>query len=107
MPLTSILDMFLPLSCSCSKRSLLPDSTGICTTPHHTSTSSLPLITGFVYLQLGLWVGTRGSEDRLELGGLHDITLDLQLAAHEESLCVGLAGHQLAKVLLRERKSDY
>lgn len=60
-----------------------------------------------VDLQLGLWVGAGRGEDWLELGGLHDISLDLQLAAHEESLCVGLAGNELAEVLVGEREGDW
>lgn len=61
---------------------------------------------GFHSLQLGLRVGASRGEDWLELGGLHDVALDLQLAAHKESLCVGLAGNELAEVLLREGEGD-
>lgn len=69
--------------------------------------SILSLTISFGDLQLGLRVVAGRGENWLELGGLHDITLDLQLAAHEESLCVGLAGNELAKVLLRKGEGDY
>lgn len=40
-----------------------------------------PPIPTFIYLQLGL--GLRLLEDGVQLGGLHDIALDLELARHE------------------------
>lgn len=55
-------------------------------------------------LQLGL--GLSLLEDRLHLGGLHNITLDLELAAHEEALSVGLARDELAKVGFGKRQDN-
>lgn len=47
---------------------------------------------GKKYLQLGLGALLLGSvENRVELGGQHDGTLDLDLSRHEELLSVGLA----------------
>ena len=57
-------------------------------------------------LQLGL--GTLGLlQDRLHLGRLHDVALDLQLAAHEQALGVGLSGHELCEVGVGEVEGDY
>lgn len=81
-------------------------SSGISTT-HDTTLPSPNTRVGSADLQLGLWVGAGRCEDWLKLGSLHDITLDLQLTAHEESLCIGLAGNELAEVLLGEGKGDY
>lgn len=55
-------------------------------------------------LELGLGLGLL--EDGVELGGLHDVALDLELARHEEALGVGLAGDEVAKVGLREGEGD-
>lgn len=55
-------------------------------------------------LQLSL--GLSLLEDRLHLGGLHDVALDLELARHEEALGVGLAGAQVGKVLVGQDESD-
>ena len=55
----------------------LPDAPGvIIVTPIH-----YPPIPTFIYLQLGL--GLRLLEDGVQLGGLHDIALDLELARHK------------------------
>lgn len=56
------------------------------------------------HLKLGLRLGLL--EDGLHLGGLHDITLDLQLAAHEQLLRIGLAGDELGEVLVGEVEGD-
>lgn len=56
------------------------------------------------YLQLGLGLGLL--EDRLHLGGLHDIALDLELARHEELLGVGLAGDERGKVGVGQGQRD-
>lgn len=50
--------------------------------------------------QLGL--GLSLLQDRVQLGRLHDVARNLQLARHEETLGVGLAGDELAEVLIRE-----
>lgn len=55
-------------------------------------------------LKLGL--GLRLLEYGLHLGSLHDIALDLQLAAHEQLLCVRLAGNELGEVEVREDECD-
>lgn len=60
---------------------------------------------GLGFLQLGLGLGLL--EDGLHLGSLHDVALDLELAGHEEALGLGLAGDELAKVLVGERQSDW
>ena len=52
------------------------------------------------HLQLGLGLGLL--QDGVQLGGLHDISLNLKLAAHEQALGVGLAGDELTKVVIRE-----
>jgi hypothetical protein len=56
-------------------------------------------------LQLGLGLGLL--QDRVQLGGLHDVALDLELSAHEKALRVGLAGDQAREVVFAENKSDY
>lgn len=55
-------------------------------------------------LQLGLGLGLL--EDGLHLGSLHDVALDLELAAHEETLGVGLAGDEGTEVLIRKVEGD-
>jgi hypothetical protein len=55
-------------------------------------------------LQLGLGLGLL--QHRVKLGRLHDVALDLELAAHEETLSIGLASDELAKVLLGEDEGD-
>lgn len=45
-------------------------------------------------------------KNRLHLGGLHNIALDLQLSAHEQFLCIRLAADQRAKVLVAEGEGD-
>lgn len=42
----------------------------------------------------------------LHLGSLHNISLDLQLAAHEQLLRIRLASHKLSKVLVAQHKRD-
>lgn len=49
-------------------------------------------------LQLGLCLSLL--QHGVQLGRLHDVALDLELAAHEEALGIGLALDELAKVLL-------
>lgn len=56
-------------------------------------------------LQLGL--GLRLLQHRVQLGRLHDIALDLQLARHEQALRVGLAGDELGEVIIGEGQGDY
>ena len=56
------------------------------------------------YLQLGLALGLL--QNGLHLGGLHNVTLDLELAAHEQALSIGLAIHQGLEVRVRQSKSD-
>lgn len=60
--------------------------------------------TTYFQLQLGLVLGLL--QHGVELGRLHDVALDLELAAHEETLSVGLASDELAKVLLGEDECD-
>lgn len=55
-------------------------------------------------LQLGLGLGLL--EDGLHLQGLHGVSSDLELAAHEESLGVGVAGDEGAEVLVGEDEGD-
>ena len=57
------------------------------------------------YLKLSLALGLL--EDRLHLGSLHDVALDLELAAHEQTLGVGLAFHQALEVGVGEVQGDY
>lgn len=57
-----------------------------------------------MHLELGLGLGLL--EDRLELGGLHDVTLDLELARHEELLGVGLALGEVGEVIVGEDEGD-
>ena len=58
-------------------------------------------------LDLELGLGLRLLEDGVELGGLHDVALDLELARHEEALGVGLAGDEVAEVGVREGEGDW
>lgn len=55
-------------------------------------------------LQLGLGLGLL--QHRVKLGGLHDVALDLELAAHEETLGIGLASDELAEVLFGEDEGN-
>jgi len=55
-------------------------------------------------LQLGLVLSLL--KHRVKLGRLHNVALNLELAAHEETLGVGLASDELAKVLLGEDECD-
>lgn len=57
-----------------------------------------------LHLQLGLVLGFL--KHRVKLGRLHNVALNLELAAHEETLSVGLASDELAKVLLGEDECD-
>ncbi|BAE57629.1 unnamed protein product [Aspergillus oryzae RIB40] len=52
---------------------------------------------------LGLALGLL--QDGLHLGRLHNVTLDLELASHEESLGVGLAADQGSEVRVGEGQS--
>jgi hypothetical protein len=52
-----------------------------------------------VYLQFRFH-GLRLLQNRLHLGGLHDVALDFQFASHEQPLCIRLAIDQFAKVLV-------
>lgn len=61
-------------------------------------------LNGRANLQLSLGLGLL--EDRLELGGLHDVTLDLELARHEEALSVGLAAGEGDEVIVRQAEGD-
>ncbi len=56
------------------------------------------------HLQLRLGLGLL--EDRVKLGGLHHVALDLELSGHEESLGVALARDEVAEVLVGEGESD-
>lgn len=54
-----------------------------------------------IYLQLGLGhLRLRLLEDGIELGRLHDVALDLELATHEQLLRVCASRDELAKVLV-------
>lgn len=53
-----------------------------------------------IHLQLGLCL--RLLQDRLHLGCLHHVALNLQLTAHEQSLRVRFAADQLSKVVIRK-----
>lgn len=55
--------------------------------------------------QLGPGLGLL--QDGVQLGRLHDVALDLELAAHEQTLSVGLAADEGAEVLVGEGKDDY
>lgn len=55
-------------------------------------------------LQLGSGLGLL--HDGVQLGGLHDVALDLELARHEQALGVGLASDELAEVLLGKDEGD-
>lgn len=57
------------------------------------------------HLQVGLGLGLL--HDRVKLGSLHDVTLDLELARHEETLSVGRAIDELAELFFGEQESDY
>ena len=63
--------------------------------------SSFPLL---AHLKLGLVLSLL--EDRLHLRSLHHSSLDLELTAHEQLLCIGLARNELRKVLIREVECD-
>lgn len=63
----------------------------------HTHTA-LQLGLGLLYLRL--------LQHRLQLGRLHDVALDLELAAHKQPLRICLAQHQLAKLLVGKRQRD-
>jgi hypothetical protein len=54
--------------------------------------------------QLGTALGLL--QDRLHLGRLHDVALDLQLAAHEQTLGIGLAGNELGEIGVGEGEGD-
>ena len=56
-------------------------------------------------LELGLGLGLL--ENGLHPRRLHDVALDLELTAHEEPLGVGLAGDELAKVVVGKDEGDY
>lgn len=56
------------------------------------------------YLQLGLALSLL--EDRLHLGSLHNVALDLELTAHEQALGVSLAGHEGGEVCVGESEGD-
>lgn len=58
-----------------------------------------------MYLQVSLGLGLL--HDGVELGGLHDVALDLELAGHEQTLGVGRAIDELAKVFLGEEQGDF
>lgn len=71
--------------------------------PFHFFFSSFSIVRSHS-LQLGL--GLRLLENGLHLHRLHHVASDLQLAAHEESLGIRLAGNQGAKVFVREDEGD-
>lgn len=84
--------MLSPLSSSpFAPFSLLPTYTTCTPRPHDGSASKLSLI-------------LRLLQHRLQLGGLHDIPLDLQLPAHKQLLRIRLAIHQLLEVLVAEHE---
>lgn len=56
------------------------------------------------YLELGL--STSLLHDSLKRSSLHDISLDLELARHEELLGVSLSVSKLSKVVVREDEGD-
>jgi hypothetical protein len=56
-------------------------------------------------LQLGLVLSLL--KHRIKLGRLHNVALDLELTAHEETLSVSLASDELAKVLLGENECNW
>lgn len=45
-------------------------------------------------------------EDRVELSSLHDIALDLELSAHEQSLRISLASDKAGEVFVGKSESD-
>ena len=51
--------------------------------------------------------GLRLFEDRLHLGRLHHVALDLQFAAHEQLLGVGFSGNEPPKVGIAKDQRDY
>ena len=55
-------------------------------------------------LQLGLALGLL--EDGFHLRSLHDVTLDLELATHEQTLSVGLASNEGSEIGIGEGESD-
>ena len=56
-------------------------------------------------LQLGLGLGLL--HDRLHLGRLHNVTLDLELSTHEQTLGVSLSGDEFREVIVGEGESNY
>ena len=65
----------------------------------------MPILLKMRCLQLGLCLSLL--EDGLQLGGLHDVALDLHATAHEHLLRICLAGDELAKVSVRQNKGNY
>lgn len=57
-----------------------------------------------VHLQVGLALCLL--EDRFDLGSLHHVALDLELATHEETLGLCGSSDQLAEVIVGEDKSN-
>lgn len=76
---------------------------------HHSQANSthvhISRLEGVSNLQLGLALGLL--KDRFHLGGLHDVALDLELAAHEQALGIGLAVDELVEVFVGEVEGDY
>ena len=64
----------------------------------------LPPSTACAHLKLSLVLSLL--ENRLHLRSLHHSSLDLELTAHEQLLCIGLARNELGKVLIREVECD-
>lgn len=56
------------------------------------------------HLQLRLGLGLL--KNRLHLGSLHHIALDLELAGHEQALSVGLTSNETREVGIGKRQSD-
>lgn len=56
-------------------------------------------------LQLGLALGLL--HDGLHLGRFHDVALDLELAAHEKLLGIGLAGDEIGEVGVGELEGNW
>lgn len=46
-------------------------------------------------------------QNGIELGGLHDIALDLKLAAHEQPLRVGLAGNEGREIRIGQDQGHF
>ena len=55
---------------------------------------------GYLSLQLGLSLGF--FQNGLHLCSLHDVALDLELAAHKQTLSIGLAGDQGGEIVIGE-----